>query len=274
VPRKSCLLLVRTNRWQYPEPDGEFTDWSGDTYYFHSAASLRAKETNEASTLVSEPGLLEAYGFGESDQSAVTEVSVHWTPPAPVLENTDERSLVDAANLTILKADLDGFRRPIVAVKSLIEPESSVEVSGMRCVNGHFTDAARPACMFCSSDLDFDRGLTTGQAPALGTIALVDGREFVVDRPIVIGRLTPETPDSQDFVAIDGDPMMSRRHAEIRPDDWAVVVTDLQSANGVFLEYPSGRSTRLRANIPQAIESGVAILLGQQRITFHEAIAT
>jgi pSer/pThr/pTyr-binding forkhead associated (FHA) protein len=54
------------------------------------------------------------------------------------------------------------------------------------------------------------------------------GKQFQIDRPVVIGR------DSSADLVID-DTQASRRHARVEPGAHAAVVEDLQSTNGTFI---------------------------------------
>ena len=101
-------------------------------------------------------------------------------------------------------------------------------------------------------DLITDDGLTTGQfllagemregpagGGAVGSIVLSDGERLVVGtEPLTIGRL-PEC----DVVL--SDPSVSRRHAEIRRRDGAIVVVDLDSTNGTKVNGSGVRERQL-----------------------------
>ena len=87
-------------------------------------------------------------------------------------------------------------------------------------------------------------------------LLVLDGRRLVVGTSgVVIGR------SRQCDIVID-DPNVSRRHAEVRPQGGAWVLSDLGSTNGSVL---NGR----RIEEPEVIEPGDEIEIGTSVITFE-----
>jgi len=74
------------------------------------------------------------------------------------------------------------------------------------------------------------------------------GRQLRLDRAVVLGR------DAAADVVLD-DPRVSRRHARIAPSDGGVVVEDLDSRNGTFVN-------REQIHAPVAAKPGDDLLLG------------
>ncbi len=119
----------------------------------------------------------------------------------------------------------------------------------------------RPPCGFLCHRADATGGPVTPHATP--TLERLDGSGKVlesrpIDRPeLVIGR-------EGDF-ALPGDSFLSRRHARIRlASDGAVILEDLESRNGVFVQVPG--SVELR--------HGDHLLMGDQRFRFEIAPPT
>lgn len=161
-----------------------------------------------------------------------------------------------------------GYQRPTVALRVDPQRVPSETVDGLACTNGHFTDPARQHCLFCNAEVDWGKGLVSGQRPVLGTIAFGDGREVALDRSIVIGRKLPNVAVADpSFHSFDGDSRVSRRHIEMRPEGWDAVVIDLDSGNGTKVAT-AGRETVCTANVPIVLADGAAVHIGAQRLVF------
>jgi Protein of unknown function (DUF3662)/FHA domain len=92
--------------------------------------------------------------------------------------------------------------------------------------------------------------------PAAKALVVSEGRRLVVGRSgAVIGR-------SRDCDIVLGDSNVSRRHAEVRPDDDGWTIVDLDSTNGVTV---NGR--RIRGAVP--LRGGERIELGTAKVRFE-----
>lgn len=155
------------------------------------------------------------------------------------------------------------------------QPASGVMVAGYRCSRRHLNDPRASFCALCGIRLDrADRVLTDGPRPPLGVLLLDDGRSFVLDRDLVLGR----EPEYHEAVTARGarairltDPSggMSRAHAEIRLVDWNVTVVDGGSTNGTHLR-PAGHPewARVAPGRPIPLAPGTQLLLGGRVLTF------
>jgi hypothetical protein len=80
---------------------------------------------------------------------------------------------------------------------------------------------------------------------------------LLANSPVSIGRSTGNT------IPLDTD-TISRYHLTLTHDDGQVTITDLESANGTFVE-----GERLKNNEPRPLFGGEEILIGELRIIFH-----
>jgi len=136
-------------------------------------------------------------------------------------------------------------------------------VSGVHCVNRHFTDPSLPYCAICGISLTqatHEAGL--GRRPPLGVLLLDNGLTLRLDTDYVIGR-EPEFDD--DVIAGRARPLritgsstgMSRRHLRLTLTGWEVQVTDLNSANGTVVQLPGETEPhRIAAGSPVVIRPG------------------
>ncbi len=105
--------------------------------------------------------------------------------------------------------------------------------------------------------LQVDAEIVGGGAGTTGTLVLPDGSRIALgDDPVVIGR-TPECA-----VAL-SDPQVSRRHAEVRRDDFGFRVVDLGSTNGTQVNGVAVKE--------QALDDGDVIMVGATSLRYEES---
>jgi hypothetical protein len=128
---------------------------------------------------------------------------------------------------------------------------------GVWCDAGHVTSPDRAECRVCGLAVPPQAPILVARPP-LGVLIFDNGDRVEVDRPVVLGRdpkpiqsADPEAPILHAVNSSTG--QVSRTHAEIRANDWDVVLTDLGAMNGTALTLP-GES-------PVAIEPGVATVI-------------
>jgi len=212
---------------------------------------------------------------GDISSLNVSDGSLELTWPAA--DVTPAATVIGAVPAQAAHAQEPFEHRPTLAVVHAATDLGPVEIEGVLCAAGHFNDPESAACRIC--------GASTGEViqrrprPPLGRLLTQDGREFIVDRPLVIGR-TPghaagvvagtaagvEVPSSETGV--------SRTHAEVLVDGWAVLVRDLGSANGTYV-LPAGISEWFRLEPDHAIqiEHGTVIAVGEFEVKYEKPLA-
>lgn len=145
-------------------------------------------------------------------------------------------------------------------------------VTAIRCPCSAVNRPGERFCRRCGLDLVAARIPTVEVSwPVVATIRLDDGQSFELSRPLVVGRSPRRRPP--------GDPAMrltvespaltvSSSHIELRPDGWDVLVTDLGSANGAFVEGRGAEDrSKLPVNQPTRLEHGSVVWFGDRSLT-------
>jgi hypothetical protein len=106
-------------------------------------------------------------------------------------------------------------------------------------------------------DLRVDAEIVGGGPGTAGTLVLPDGgRVALGDEPAVIGRM----PDCAVPLS---DPQVSRRHAEVRRDDFGFRVVDLGSTNGTQVNGVTVKE--------QSLTDGDVIVIGATSLRYQES---
>jgi hypothetical protein len=155
------------------------------------------------------------------------------------------------------------------------EADAGPMVDGILCERGHFN---HPLALYCStcgvSTVHRTRTTVKGPRPTLGVIVIDDGTTYTLDADYVVGREPDQAPAVQSDAArplrlFDTERSTSRVHAEIRLQEWDVLVVDRGSANGTYvLPREAGQWQRLAAETPQKIEPGTRVAFGRRVMTY------
>ena len=162
------------------------------------------------------------------------------------------------------------------AAPAPVPQEEAPKAEGYLCARGHLNDPRAHFCVLCGIRMDENAGvLVVDVRPPLGLLVFDDGATHTVDSGFLLGRepvndarvrsgvLRPITLD-------DPTGAMSRVHAEIRLDNWDVVLTDSGSSNGTFIAEPGMQVwTMLGPSRPYRLAPGVRVRLGQRTFTFE-----
>jgi uncharacterized RDD family membrane protein YckC len=123
-------------------------------------------------------------------------------------------------------------------------------------------------------DDDHDRTQMRGEAVpvpvAVLRIRLDDGRDFQLDRTVLIGRNPTGLPGeniAQLLAVADPGRSISKTHLHLLEDNGGVWVTDRNSTNGSAVTTPDGIRTALQAGQPAYVRPGSTVHFGDR--TFH-----
>lgn len=123
-------------------------------------------------------------------------------------------------------------------------------------------------------DDDHDRTQMRGEAVpapvAVLRIRLDDGRDFQLDRTVLIGRNPSGLPGehiAQLLAVADPGRSISKTHLHLLEDNGGVWVTDRNSTNGSAVTTPDGIRTALQAGQPAYVRPGSTVHFGDR--TFH-----
>jgi hypothetical protein len=140
-------------------------------------------------------------------------------------------------------------------------------VQAVRCVQGHANPPNADVCLACGGPIG-DRSVFRVERPVLGRLRFADGLVVDLDRPLVLGRRPDQAASEKiggeepGFVALpDPQRSLSRVHAEVRIEEWHVMVVDRKSANGTVVVLPGEEARQLHPNQPCLITFGTEVML-------------
>jgi hypothetical protein len=165
---------------------------------------------------------------------------------------------------------------PAPAPAAPVRAEEAPKAEGYLCARGHLNDPRSHFCVLCGIRMNESTGvLVVDERPPLGILVFDDGTTHTVDAGYLLGRepegdarvrsgvLRPITLD-------DPSGAMSRVHAEIRLDNWDVLLSDSGSSNGTLIAEPGMQVwTMLAPSRPFRLVPGVRVRLGQRTFTFE-----
>jgi FHA domain len=134
------------------------------------------------------------------------------------------------------------------------------------CPNGHVSPPNATRCRVCGSPVG-SHGPQFVAHPVLAVLRASDGSTAELDRPVLIGRAPSSDRSSSHAPRLMTVPSpnhdISRTHLEVAPDDWQIVVTDLNSTNGTILVRPgAGDRQQLAPGERVPIQVGSVMELG------------
>ena len=134
------------------------------------------------------------------------------------------------------------------------------------CQRGHANPPNATGCRVCGSPLA-RKAPQFVAGPVLAVLRASDGSTAEVDRPVLIGRApsgdrsSSRSPRLMPVQSPNYD--ISRTHLEVAPEDWQIVVTDLNSTNGTVLVRPGGVDRQqLAPGEPVLVQLGSVMELG------------
>ena len=243
--------------------------------------------------------LSEVAAAAPAERAQQPEPAVGVAAPATPSEQTAELSAseiaaLQSADTQLLPSPFDGpesevtgTRQPVVsagsdsasetaaervdAAAAIPEPERDESIQdsailAVLCQNGHANPPSSNRCRVCGSPVA-RRVPQFVAGPVLAVLRASDGSTAEVDRPVLIGRApsgdrsTSRSPRLMTVPSPNYD--ISRTHLEVAPDDWQIVVTDLNSTNGTVLVRPGAVDRQqLAPGEPVVVQLGSVMELG------------
>lgn len=156
--------------------------------------------------------------------------------------------------------------------------ERPVPVIGVYSPRGFFN---HPDAKYCSRTgvkmgASMTKVFTEGPRPPLGVLTLDDGSTVTVRWNTVIGRDPTvdemvRTGHAAPFVVSDIAQSVSRRHALLELVDWDVLISDLGSRNGTYVQSgPDEPLRKLAANERVVLDGGTIVHLGKRSFVYNE----
>jgi hypothetical protein len=245
-----------------------------------SSVTLDASEPAQVSSPQSEPELEAAAPVERTAELSASEIAALanaetelMTPPFPVESGADQQT---GAPQQLEAAVVPQLGDSDVAVARAIEPNSEDSpaeadlqdsaILAVFCAHGHVSPPSATSCRVCGGPVG-TQGPQFVAYPVLAVLRASDGGSAELDRPVLIGR-APSTDRSDSraprlMTVPSPNHDISRTHLEVTPDDWQIVVTDLDSTNGTILVRPGGVDRQqLAPGEPVPVQVGSVIELG------------
>lgn len=200
-------------------------------------------------------------GPSHSSTPAPATARVAVSPVAPALASAAQPDLdVEVDDATVSREQHQHVLAQLAASADRVGPL----VHAVTCEAGHLNDPQRDRCRICSSPIPETAPVTVPR-PVLGQLRLSTGDVVQLDRGVVLGR-NPKgdkaAAERPHLVQVDnkaGD--VSRSHVSVVLDGWHVLVKDLRSTNGTYVQLPGEQPQRLRPEEPVPLEPGACVVL-------------
>jgi hypothetical protein len=134
-------------------------------------------------------------------------------------------------------------------------------------------DAAHPDAAHPDDDVDRTQmrgGAALAVPVAVLRIKLDDGRDFQLDRNVLVGRNPVGQAGEQQaqlLAVTDPGRSISKTHLHLLTDGAGIWVTDRNSTNGSAVTTPDGRRTPLQPGVPAFVSPGSTVHFGDR--SFH-----
>jgi hypothetical protein len=146
-------------------------------------------------------------------------------------------------------------------------------VAGAPCPRGHLNRPDMVVCARCGETIGAEGTRpASGPRPALGCLIADDGSVYRLDSGYLVGSEPARDPTVRGRLArpltLRGD-HVAPSHAEIRLQDWDVIVTDRASEGGTHVfKVGAGAWERLGAYEPRVLEPGSHLAFGPRVVSF------
>ena len=245
-----------------------------------SSVTLDASEPAQVSSPQAEPELEAATPAERTAELSISEIAALanaetelMAPPFPVESGADPQA---GAPQQLEAAVVPQLGSPDASVARAMEPNSEDSpadtdpqdsaILAVFCANGHVSPPSATSCRVCGGPVG-TQGPQFVAYPVLAVLRASDGSNAELDRPVLIGRAPAmDRSDSRAprlMTVPSPNHDISRTHLEVAPDDWQIVVTDLNSTNGTILVRPGGVDRQqLAPGEPVPVQVGSVIELG------------
>lgn len=163
---------------------------------------------------------------------------------------------------------------PLPLAREEADDSESVRVAGLRCANGHFNHPHAANCAWCGLGMiQVSHVLVRQPRPPLGVLVVDGHTTFTLDADYVLGRQPHVRPEVDGVrvreIVLSADRAISRAHAAVRLVDWDVVVEDLGSGIGTWVQQRDQLPFQLAPGRPVPLGPGAVVHIGPHRLTYH-----
>jgi hypothetical protein len=260
--RASSVVLDASERAQVSSPQMEAavtpTDQTAELS-LEDIAALQNADTQLMPSPFDEPE-----SEAEAGNAAPQQPAVPAAPQQPEVPAAPQQPEVPAAPPVSHSAEDAESAGPT----SELSPEAAQDsaILAVMCEDGHANLPSFTSCRVCGSPLASQaRQFVPG--PVVAVLRASDGSTAEVDRPVLIGRAPsgnrPGSRAPRLMTVPSPNHDISRTHLEVAPDDWQIVVTDLNSTNGTNLVRPGAADRQqLAPGEPVHVQLGSVMELG------------
>jgi hypothetical protein len=260
--RASSVVLDASERAQVSSPQMEAavtpTDQTAELS-LEDIAALQNADTQLMPSPFDEPE-----SEAEAGNAAPQQPAVPAAPQQPEVPAAPQQPEVPAAPPVSHSAEDAESAGPT----SELSPEAAQDsaILAVMCEDGHANPPSFTSCRVCGSPLASQaRQFVPG--PVVAVLRASDGSTAEVDRPVLIGRAPsgnrPGSRAPRLMTVPSPNHDISRTHLEVAPDDWQIVVTDLNSTNGTNLVRPGAADRQqLAPGEPVHVQLGSVMELG------------
>jgi hypothetical protein len=260
--RASSVVLDASERAQVSSPQMEAavtpTDQTAELS-LEDIAALQNADTQLMPSPFDEPE-----SEAEAGNAAPQQPAVPAAPQQPEVPAAPQQPEVPAAPPVSHSAEDAESAGPT----SELSPEAAQDsaILAVMCEDGHANPPSFTSCRVCGSPLASQaRQFVPG--PVVAVLRASDGSTAEVDRPVLIGRAPsgnrPGSRAPRLMTVPSPNHDISRTHLEVAPDDWQIVVTDLNSTNGTILVRPGAADRQqLAPGEPVHVQLGSVMELG------------
>jgi hypothetical protein len=277
--RASSVVLDASEREQVSSPQGEpvVAGAPGPALPTEPLPEVLASSAEPSQRPASEPVASGVVGAATpADQTA--ELSAE---EIAALQSTDTELMTSPFDEPESEVQREVARQPGVPVAPysgssfLAEPTSGASpaesaqdsaILVVLCQQGHANPPSSISCRVCRSSLTSEAPQFV-PGPILAVLRASDGSTAEVDRPVLIGRAPSSDRSSSRPPRLMTVPSpnhdISRTHLVVAPEDWQIVVTDLNSTNGTVLVRPGAVDRQqLAPGEPVTVQLGSVMELG------------
>jgi hypothetical protein len=219
-----------------------------------------------------EPSQAEVTALLEAAEAVAAEVAP--PPPEPLAPPADP---APPGVLDLRRTDIHArvaAHPPLPPAGESISPAvGGPVIAGVSCARHHLNRPGTTRCARCGQPVVAEATeQTSGARPALGCLITDRGSVYRLDSGYLVGSDPAKDPTVRGRLArplaLSG-PELAPAHAEIRLQDWDVVLTDRASDGGTYVYAPGARGwDRLPPYEPRVLEPGSHVAFGQSVVTF------
>nr|WP_104042897.1 RDD family protein [Arthrobacter sp. ZGTC412] len=173
--------------------------------------------------------------------------------------------------------DAQAVLKPAQQVPAPVAPVQTAQFHAPQQATGFYVPEPRAQQQHPDDDVDRTQvrpGSATATPVAVLRIRLDDGRDFQLDRSVLVGRNPVGQAGEQhaQLLAVD-DPgrSISKTHLHLLTDGAGIWVTDRNSTNGSAVTTPDGRRTPLQPGVPAFVTPGSSVHFGDRTFYLGQA---